>query len=171
MKKFFYIFLIIISVVGFFTTSLTATFASGNNGSSVNGVTASVSSTSTMVEKGRPCIKCGAPQVKIPVKCKLASLSFTQAEVGPVAIRLYKIVGYKTNGEPIYKVIYDRYKKDRMFVKQKRDTYSLCASYVSRADKVTITRCTRWVSIPMTFVGDVLQAFRRSMKRPVKLPL
>lgn len=168
MRKFFYILLIIIgATINFFTSAVT-TFAGGNGNSGVVSI-----STVTLPDddKGRPCLTCGVLPVKIPVKCKLARLYFTQPEIGPVAIRLYKLVGYKKNGQPLYEITYDRYEKDRMFIKQKADTYSLCANSVARADKITITRCTWWVSQPITFVGDVLRAFKESAKRPIRLPL
>ncbi len=126
-------------------------------------VSVDANTTGTVVGKSKKiCLTCGVPQVKIPVDCKLASLYFTQEEVGPVAIRLYDADG---------NVIYDRYKRDRMFVKKKSDTYSLCESLLRRAAKVTITRCTAWVSRPMTFVGNVLRAFKESARSPIRLPL
>lgn len=114
-----------------------------------------------VMAKGSACAECGSPTVLRSVKCTLVRLHFTQPSEGAVAIRLYDADGA---------VIYDRYSKERAFVKQAADNYAICASLVRRAAKVTITRCTPEVATPKTYEGDVLEAFRESEKTPVVLP-
>lgn len=107
------------------------------------------------------CENCGSPQAYTPVACELVALHFVQAQHGVVAIRLYDAEGA---------IIYDRYAKERAFVKRVRDTYAICKSTVAKAAKVTITRCTPEVATPMTYEGNVLRAFIESAAHPVRLP-
>jgi len=111
------------------------------------------------------CPSCGAPQEYRHVQCELVALHFTQPAQGPVAIRLYNERGA---------VIYDRYSRDRAFVKGERDTYRICRDLVERAARVTITRCTPEVARPASCCSEesgmtVLEAFERSATRPVPL--
>tara|TARA_B100000745_G_scaffold163120_1_gene106781 strand:- start:439 stop:849 length:411 start_codon:yes stop_codon:yes gene_type:complete len=107
------------------------------------------------------CEDCGAVQVYREVQCKLVSLYFKQAAEGAVAIRLYDESGT---------IIYDRYSSDRTVRKQREDKYTLCEGIVRRAVKVTITRCTPGIATPISYVGNVLRAFRESRTDPVQLP-
>lgn len=107
------------------------------------------------------CENCGSPRVLRSVACTLVRLHFTQEEAGAVAIRLYDETGA---------IIYDRYSRDRSFVKQTADTYAICENTVREARRVTITRCVPEVATPISFDGDVLEAFHRSEQTPVRLP-
>jgi len=108
-----------------------------------------------------PCDNCGSPQEYRQVSCPLVSLHFTQETEGAVAIRFYDAKG---------KVIYGRYSKERAFVKQTVDKYSVCESVAKNAVRVTITRCIPEIATPRTAEGNILQVLLDSKKNPVALP-
>ncbi len=107
------------------------------------------------------CKNCGSPTALRQVGCTLVRLHFTQEEKGAVGIRLYDETGA---------IIYDRYSRDRSFEKQIEDTYAICEGTVAQARRVTITRCIPEVAVPLSFDGDVLEAFSLSEQSPIRLP-
>jgi len=127
----------------------------------VIGVALLAAPVTTAFAEGSACQNCGSPTALRPVGCTLVRLHFTQPETGSVAIRLYDESG---------EVIYDRYSRDRSFIKQMADDYAICEGTVAQAHKVTITRCVPDVAEPLSFDGDVLVAFRRSEQSPIRLP-